>query len=64
MKKRMEDMVMGDKNWQKANSLAGLFQKIVEDCKVGIFITALLLNREFLLLVRGRVERLCRSTQC
>jgi hypothetical protein len=37
MKKRKEGMGMGDKDWQKANSLAGLFQKIVEDCKVGIF---------------------------
>ena len=61
MKKRMEDMVMADKDWQEANGLAGLFQKIVEDCKVGKFLTALLINREFLLLVRGRVERLCRS---
>ena len=61
MKKRMGDMMMAGKDWQEAISLAGLFQKIVEDCKVGTFLTALLINREFLLLVRGRVERLCRS---
>ena len=54
-------MRMAGKDWQEAISLAGLFQKIVEDCKVGTFLTALLINREFLLLVRGRVERLCRS---
>ena len=47
MKKRMEEMVMAGKDWQKANSLAGLFQKIVEDCKVGIFLTALSIESSY-----------------
>ena len=29
-----EDMMMSDMEWKETNSLAGLFQKIVEDCKV------------------------------
>eukprot|EP00090_Calanus_glacialis_P018836 TRINITY_DN29155_c0_g1_i1.p1 TRINITY_DN29155_c0_g1~~TRINITY_DN29155_c0_g1_i1.p1 ORF type:complete len:349 (-),score=87.14 TRINITY_DN29155_c0_g1_i1:418-1464(-) len=36
MKKKMEDMMMAGKDWQEANSLAGLFQKIVEDCKASL----------------------------
>ena len=31
----MESLLMPDMEWKEANSLAGLFQRIVGDCKVG-----------------------------
>ena len=30
----MEGMMVSDMEWKETNSLAGLFQRIVEDCKV------------------------------
>ena len=44
----VDTMMMSDKEWKQANHLAGLFQSIVKDCKVGTFLTTLVgLYRHF-----------------